>query len=825
MKFLAAIFLTVGMTAAAPSVRKIEPFLSKYCVDCHNAETRKGGLNLQALGREITDKNAAHWRRVFDQLDRAGMPPANKKQPSPVERSEAVVTLLNPLVAHSDTVSKSQTILRRLNRLEYRRTIGDLLGLDVSLWNPAATFPEDETDHGLDNVGETLMTSDFLLRQQLAVATEALDRAIQFGPRPRLQRLAATPPAPHFKQTALTRHHWSVNSQEYLALFARAHGTKGGFAVIPSGKVTPHENGPRVQAWEGASVGGRYKLQVVASYNIGRPWLKGVVHDTDEVPTLAVTLAPWGVGLPARESPQDMQVREWALPRNGEQRKFEAEIWLDRTWFPKLSWLNGPTEDPNLDLVQSLAPDQWESVDKKKLSNKEKGEWLRRMGRELAQIYRGPSVRLHSISIEGPLVEEWPPAGHRAMFGDASWNELEPRPFLERFAGRAFRRPLRSGELDPIVSMVEAALANGMEREVALRNGLRAILVAPQFLYLYENKGRLDDYALANRLSYFLWATMPDAELLKLAAAGQLNDRRILLGQVRRLLADSRSDAFVRHFTDRWLGLHELGAMPPDENGFGAWYYHGQLERNSREETVRFFRHVLDQNLSVSHFIDSDIAFVNYPLARLYGIEGVNSRAFELIKLTDPRRGGLLGQASVLTASANGIDTSPVIRGMWVLENLLGQPPPPPPANVPAIEPDIRGTTTIREQLAAHRDHATCATCHRQIDPLGFALENFDPIGGWRKTAPGQRGLVDASGKWRGKPFRDVVELKAILGKHQDEVARHLADRLLAYGTGRRSNLAARLQVNAITGKTRDTGHRLRDLIEQVILSEAFLTK
>ena len=825
MRFFAAIFLTVGMTAAAPSVRKIDPFLSQYCVDCHNAETRKGGLNLQTLGREITDKNAAHWRRVFDQLDRVGMPPANKKQPSPVERSEAVVTLLNPLVAHSDTVSKSQTILRRLNRLEYRRTMGDLLGLDVSLWNPAATFPEDETDHGLDNVGETLMTSDFLLRQQLTVATEALTRTIQFGPRPRLQRLAVTPPAPHYKQTALTRHHWSVNSQEYLALFARGHGTKGGFVVIPSGEVTPHANGPRVKAWEGASVSGRYKLRVVTSYNHGTPWLQGVAHDTTEAPTLAVSLAPWGVELPTRESPQDVQVREWALPRNGERHEFETEIWLDRTWFPKVSWLNGPPKNPNLDLVQSLAPDQWETVDKKKLSNQEKGEWLRRMGRELAKIYRGPSVRVHSISIEGPLVKAWPPAGHRALFGDASWNELEPRPFLERFAGRAFRRPLRSGELDPIVSMVERALANGMEREVALRNGLRAILVAPQFLYLYENEGRLDNYALANRLSYFLWATMPDAGLLKLAATGQLNDRRILLGQVRRLLADPRSDAFVRHFTDRWLGLHELGAMPPDENGFGAWYYQGQLERNGREETVRFFRHVLEQNLSVSHFIDSDIAFVNYPLARLYGIEGVNSRAFELIKLTDRRRGGLLGQASVLTASANGIDTSPVIRGMWVLENLLGQPPPPPPTNVPAIEPDIRGTTSIREQLAAHRDHATCAACHRQIDPLGFALENFDPIGGWRKNASGQRGLVDASGKWRGKPFQDVVELKAILGKHQDEVARHLADRLLAYGTGRRSGLAARLQVNAITGKTQDTGHRLRDLIEQVVLSEAFLTK
>ena len=167
--------------------------------------------------------------------------------------------------------------------------------------------------------------------------------------------------------------------------------------MIPSGEVTPHENGPRVKAWEGAPVGGRYNLRVVASYDVGRPWLKGVVHDTTEVPTLAVSLAPWGVGLPTRESPQDVQVREWALPRNGERREFETEIWLDRTWFPKLSWLNGPIKNPNLDLVQSLAPDQWETVDKKKLSNKEKGEWLRRMGRELAQIYRGPSVRLLSL--------------------------------------------------------------------------------------------------------------------------------------------------------------------------------------------------------------------------------------------------------------------------------------------------------------------------------------------------------------------------------------------------------------------------------------------
>ncbi|SVD90678.1 uncharacterized protein METZ01_LOCUS443532, partial [marine metagenome] len=259
------------------------------------------------------------------------------------------------------------------------------------------------------------------------------------------------------------------------------------------------------------------------------------------------------------------------------------------------------------------------------------------------------------------------------------------------------------------MKMVDAALAKGMDRESILRNGLRAVLVSPQFLYFYENRGRLDGYALASRLSYFLWSTMPDKELLELAAKGRLREPKTLRHQVDRMLADKKSNTFVHNFTNRWLELYKLGTMPPDAKGFGAWYYRGQLERNAPEETVRFFRHLLDENLSVRNFIDSDFAFVNYPLAKLYGIKGVKSRAFEKVTLQDKRRGGLLGQASVLTTSANGIDTSPVIRGVWVLENLLGTPPSPPPDNVPAIEPDIRGTTTIRDQLAKHREVESCA--------------------------------------------------------------------------------------------------------------------
>ena len=240
---------------------------------------------------------------------------------------------------------------------------------------------------------------------------------------------------------------------------------------------------------------------------------------------------------------------------------------------------------------------------------------------------------------------------------------------------------------------------------------------------------------------------------------------------------------------------------------------------------MRFFRHLLDENLSVRNFIDSDFAFVNYPLAKLYGIKGVKSRAFEKVTLQDKRRGGLLGQASVLTTSANGIDTSPVNRGVWVLENLLGTPPSPPPDNVPAIEPDIRGTTTIRDQLAKHREVESCASCHRKIDPLGFALENFDPIGGWRDVIPGQRGKVDSSGHWEGKAFGDIVGLKKHLRDQEDLVARNLAAKLLTYGTGRKLDLPARPHLDRIVAASKTSGHGLKELIHLVVQSEAFLAK
>ena len=823
-----AVAILMGMVSqvwAQPLTKGLEPFFTKYCLDCHDAQSKKAGLNLEALDRNITANSYSDWRRVFDQIERADMPPKKKLQPSRVEREKAVSLLLASLVPHLKSSQKSQTVLRRLNRMEYRNTVGDLMNLDVSLWDPTEEFPEDETDHGFNNIGETLVTSDFLLQKQLAAATKIIGRTIRFEDRPKVIRFAAKPPDPHYKQTAMTRHAWEMLSKDYLSLYSRGNGNKGTYVVVPSGEITPHESGPRVKAWEGAPIAGRYRFRVVASYDAGGDWFSEVTHDPTEVPTLALTVAPWGFNLPTRESPRDIQIYDWALPRDGRQKSMEIEIQLEPDWFPKVSWLNGPSKNPSLDLVVKYAPKRWEAVDKKKLSSKEKGQWLRRMGRELAKIYRGPSVRIHELSIEGPIFDQWPPTGHQLLFGKNNWEDVDPRDFLEEFASRAFRRPIETGEIDPILKMVNTSLANGVAREVALRNGLRAVLVSPQFLYLDENEGELDDYSLASRLSYFLWSTMPDKELLKLAETGKLREPETLRIQVNRMLADKKSNAFIRNFTNRWLELYKLGMMPPDAKGFGAWYYQGQLERNGREETERFFRHLLDENLGVSYFIDSDFTFLNYPLAKLYGIKGINSRTFEKVNLNDKRRGGLLGQASVLTASANGIDTSPVVRGVWVLENLLGMPPLPPPDNVAAIEPDIRGATTIREQLAKHRGVESCATCHQKIDPLGFALENFDPIGGWRRAAPGQRGEVDASGEWTGHRFKDIVDLKKLLVQQEDLVARNLAGKLLTYATGRKLDLPARPHLDRIVLASKSKGHGLKDLVHLVVQSEIFMKK
>ena len=428
-----------------------------------------------------------------------------------------------------------------------------------------------------------------------------------------------------------------------------------------------------------------------------------------------------------------------------------------------------------------------------------------------------PRINIYSVTESGPYYDQWPPASHTTVYGKPG-QSLEDH--LTEFATRAYRRPVTSEQIAPYVRLAK-------QSPEGIRTAIEAILCSPRFVYLKETTDKLDDYSIASRLSYFLWNTMPDASLLSDAANGKLRDKTVLRSQVDRMFADSRSDEFVSSFVWAWLKLQNTVEMAPDPMKFHE-FHRNRLNEAMIRETNDFFRILLTENLSVGNFIDSNFAVINADLSRHYGFGGkVNTTAsFQRVALKDSsRRGGLLGQTSVLAASANGVDTSPVVRGIWILDNLLGTPPSPPPPDVEVPEPDARGDLTIRELYAKHRTVESCNNCHKKIDPLGFSLENFDAIGAWR-TEYESGHKVDPSGQLPGgEKFTDVAGLKRIMKRDLDQFTRNLTARLMTYATGRTMSVSDRPEIDAIVQQLKSERGGLRDLVKHVVSSETFLSK
>jgi len=474
-----------------------------------------------------------------------------------------------------------------------------------------------------------------------------------------------------------------------------------------------------------------------------------------------------------------------------------------------------------------------------------------------AAAYTGPGLAVQWVDVEGPLNDTWPPDSHRRLFGDLPQSPSAADPYrlevvsedpaadaqriLRDFARRGFRRAVTDDDLRTILTLVREKLAAGHSFEQAVRVGLMAVLVSPKFLFLSETPGKLDDFALASRLSYFLWSTMPDAELLSLAEQGRLSDPDVLRRQVERLLDDPKAAAFTKNFVGQWLGLRDIDFTEPTHILYPE--YDDMLKESMIRETELFFAELLKDDLSLTNFIASDFSMLNGRLARHYGIEGIDGWEFHKTPLpADSHRGGVLTMASVLKITANGTNTSPVLRGAWVLDRILGTPPSPPPADVPALEPDIRGATTIREQLALHRNDAACAGCHAVIDPPGFALESFDVIGGWREhyrtTGVGESVEIDgrqmhylhgpavdpAYALADGRAFADIDEFKQLLLADKDKVARSLTVKLVTYATGGPPEEIDEPEIAAILSRV-SANDGLRTLVHEVVQSRLFLEK
>jgi hypothetical protein len=798
-------------------------FLNKYCTQCHGEEKQKADRRFDMLSQSIGDfREQELWQEIVDQLNLGEMPPDDEKQPSEEERLEVVGIITQGIAKSREKFAGkgSHTVLRRLNKFEYTNTISDLLGLNTEAWNPAADFPADVIVDGFDNDGAELVTSGLLLEKYFPAAESAIVRATHFDSKPESKSYLQKSPF-YFrgkeskglpKLFQVDRYRF-VPETPYTDLYGRFYrGGHLGFLPLYRAGGVPHGGRYtiRVKAWAVNRNHGYGKI--LDDFRNGDPLVmefasvdrKGSTTGAGGNVTKAVSLTTFEL-----EAAQP----EW----------FEWTGYLEKGYEPEVRFRNGTAAAKRLVRLLLNKADEFPEFQPfaKMKSSGDKGNEL---WHGTLKAYRGPRLRVWEIQVEGPHVEEWPPKGHDTLYGDLRSESLGPKNIenqLIKFAKLAFRRPPMDGELDPILAMVQAKLAEGLSPLQSLQLGFQTILAAPGFLYLKEGEGELDDFTLASRLSYFLWSSMPDAQLFELAEQGKLKDPKTLSQQVDRMLADPKSKRLTSNFLRVWLELDNIGKMPPSKEFVS--FYRDNLESAMRKETELLFENVLKKNLPPRELLSANYSFINRELAEHYGIRGLEGKEFRKVSFSGSDRGGILGHGSFLTASANGVDTSPVVRGIYVMNKLLDYTPPPPPDDVPEIEPDVTGATTLREQLVKHRADATCAQCHNKIDPAGFALENFDAIGTWREKYD-RKLEVDPSGKLPGgQTFSSVDEFRKLVVAQDETFTRCLTKKLLTYAIGRQLNSGDRPSIDKISKEMADKDKGLRDLIQAVVASKSFL--
>jgi hypothetical protein len=801
-------------------------FIEKHCLDCHGADDPKAGLNLASLKYEPSTYPT--WTKVHDRVQDGEMPPKKKKQPER-EAIDAFLKSIGDPIAAADRAreaSEGRSTWRRLNRYEYENTLRDLL---KAPWlQIREMLPEDGEAHRFNKVGDALDISHVQMAQYLAAAEYALRE---------VAGLPAERPEPTIVRTygrdnpSFTR---KMKFNEFNRNPERATFPTLGFEAQPEVRadkapVTVGAANPAVREKEGigvvagayeplepkfnefkAPMSGRYRVRLCANTVWVGPG-KGPKWWTPDLDTVSRGRRSEPLTLYS-EIPPRMLRRLGAFDVTPDPTVNELDVYL----------LKGETIRPDPSRLFRSRPPNYHNP--------------------LAEKDGCPGVVYRWLEVEGPLFGAWPHEGHTLLFGDPGTSR-DPERLLRDFLRRAYRRPVMREDIARFLTVIRKALDAKQPFEEAMIAGYSAVLCSPGFVCLEEKPGPLDNAALASRLSYFLWNSPPDAEL----RSADLRTEGMLSFQADRLLADERSRRFIDAFLDYWLDLRRVNATSPDAALYPDYYLDDLLVESADEEPRLFFRELVRRDLPARNIVASDFVMVNERLADLYGLpkfEGVAHRRVEVPKGSP--RGGLMTQAAVLKVTANGTTTSPVLRGAWVMERILGMPPPPPPPSVPAVEPDIRGALTIRDQLDKHRTLPTCAGCHAKIDPAGFALESFDVMGGWRDryralgkgTPPpgfGKNGqpfefhdalAVDASGTMPGGgDFKDVHELKAVLLRDERQIARNLARQLVVYATGAPIRFGDRARIEQILDRAKEGGYGVRSIIREIVASDLFRCK
>ncbi len=817
------------LAAAAPALaaeatphRQVTHFVGKYCLKCHDKETEKGDREFETFKLPLaTESDLIAAKDIVDQLTLREMPPRKAEAHPDDEERLAIIRLLRAGMADARgkiASSSARTVLRRLSNREYENTLASLFGRRVDTLGLTADFPKEKASEHIDTIGKSLVTSGFLLDQYF----QAANRLVEM----RLGRPELAPKTWHFtgnfvQYEELSGPHKAAFNYKYLCLYEQPNTDtrQGGYGHIED-------------FLKGVPVSGLYDIEVQAQAMHRDTHYDASIFGIDFSEPFQLGIVPGDASRNHIHYPQAIEplLAQATVPDDAP-TWLTFRVWLEAGQTPRFIFPNGPYESRAsvLQINKRYADDFQGKFAKAGVSRT-----------HLLREGKLPHIRIGEIKITGPVAEPGGSAEEVAVFGPQGFQAARALDQLYAFGERVYRRPLTDADRAAIRRTYETRIKEEATPRQAALDAVKLMLCSPSFLYFSEitpdADARLGPYDLATRLAYALWSAPPDRELMAAAAAGKLATPGGLRAEAQRLLADDRAAGFVHGFLDAWLRLREIGGMPPPRETTRV-YYAENLPEAMKTEVRLFFRDLLRTNGSVQRFLDADYTFADKRLAKLYNLpEKTTLRladGFQRVPLAGSRqRGGLLGMAAVLTVSANGVETSPVTRGVWVLENVLGTKPPPPPDVVPAIDPDVTGATTIRERLAKHRNDPTCAECHQKIDPLGFGLETFDPIGRWRTSYPKPKGnapapKVDSSGEFgSGETYADFHEFKRILvSGRTDMFARHLIRQFLSYATGRHLEAVDDYVIDEIFEAVKADGYGLRTLVVESLASEIFRTR
>ncbi|HZT31964.1 MAG TPA: DUF1592 domain-containing protein [Bryobacteraceae bacterium] len=791
--FTAALALAVTATAAADDVL---PFLHAHCSACHNAKVASGGIDFSAFSDPQTFvSDRAVWERVLAKLKTGEMPPRGAPQP-PAADTAAVTARIEAEFTRQDAALKPEpgrVFARRLSRAEYNNTVRDLLGVDL---RPADGFPQDQAAFGFDDIADALNVNPALLEKYADAAERAVRTAI-FGPE-KLKPSATHYPFP-------VRLNYSRGTQQRIP--DAAHYDLTGLSSLHASHVLHR-----------FPVDATYSFRLV--FNGHRPNQSMPVH-----------AAVWIDGKMIHELEVDAtdlegQVRQFRAHVRAGEHLVSASYLKEYHGLPPSYGGPEPSTRPPVPLISARG----------KLTEKDI-ETLRRLGTTIKTdaIETRIDNRFESIDIGGPFDQATGPSQEslRRIFVCPQHAEGCARAIIANFARRAFRRPLQPREADPYLKLYALVRKQGDSFEEGIAAALEGVMVSPAFIYRIEEDRPLkagqteipvSDIEMASRLSYFLWSSMPDEELMRLASERRLRQPAVLEAQVRRMLDDEKSDALVENFAGQWLQLRNIDVVRPDSQRFPE--FDESLRGSMRRETALFLENIIRHDGSILDLLDANYSFLDERLARFYGVAGVTGPEFRRVDMTaTPRGGGLLAQGSILTISSYSTRTSPVLRGKWILENLLNAPPPPPPASVPALDDSKTGqSASLRQQMEAHRANAACASCHAKMDPLGFGLENFNAIGAWRDVDG--KFPVDAAGILPGgQAFQGPKELKTLLLQRRDAFVACMSEKILTYALGRGLERSDRPALASIEAGVAGHEYRFSQLILEVVNSLPFQMK